>query len=542
VTQTVHSGLVSHPEIEIRLATRWQFSSTKKYEQDFAALPILSNSAKRLKILLLEPFYPSAATWGSAKVEQGFIPPIGLISVYSFLKYRGYNVEFLDTQFDDYNDNTLKQRLSESSYDVVGIPVFTSTADFAFSTAKLVRDILPNSKIIFGNIHASSQPELTIAQCPEVDFIVKHEGEFTLDELLRSIADNDVSFENIRGIAYKKDGKFHENENRPFISDLNILPPNFYCDIDLSRYIPHPTQYAALPNYPIITQRGCPYSCTYCEASAILGKKIRHFSPERIVEELKILRDKHGARGVYFQDSTFTVNKKYTMSLVDLMQKEKLGLLWSCNTRADKVDDELCSAMHNAGCLQIVLGIESGNQQSLDVVSKQTTVEAQTKGVELIHKHKISTICSYILCLPGETEEMAWNTVNYAKRLGSRIAMFYLPVPYPGSVLYQSCVKDNGIHRASSWSDFLAIDFINPVYVNPLIGKENMARIYRQAFRDYYLTPRVWYSNIRSLMWGMPIGASLRGLNAFTHMFMRHSPGAPFGTLARSMAGSRVSR
>jgi radical SAM superfamily enzyme YgiQ (UPF0313 family) len=282
--------------------------------------------------------------------------------------------------------------------------------------------------------------------------------------------------------------------------------------------VPHPTQYVVLPNYPLVTQRGCPYPCTYCEASVILGKKARYFSVPRVIEELKILRDEKGARGVYFQDSTFTMNKKYVMELFEAMVRENVGLLWSCNTRADRVDEELCAAMREAGCRQIILGIESGNQRSLDLVKKQTTVEVQTRGVQTIHKHRIATACSYILCLPGETEEMAWNTIEYAKSLASRIGMFYLPVPYPGSVLYQACAEDGGIRPTDAWSDFLAIDFENPVYVNPLIGKARMQEIYRTAFRKYYSDPHVWWSNIRALGWGLPVGAGFRGLNALTSL------------------------
>jgi radical SAM superfamily enzyme YgiQ (UPF0313 family) len=212
------------------------------------------------------------------------------------------------------------------------------------------------------------------------------------------------------------------------------------------------------------------------------------------------------------------MNKKYVMELFNAMIKEDLGLLWSCNTRADRVDDELCDAMYESGCRQVILGIESGNQQSLDLVKKQTTVEVQTEGVRTIHRHGMSTACSYILCLPGETEEMALNTIRYARSLASRIGMFYLPVPYPGSALYQACAADGGIRRTEQWSDFLAIDFERPVYVNPLIGIERMQTIYRSAFRSYYSDPRVWMANVRGLWQGLPLGAAFRGLHALTAM------------------------
>ena len=511
----VSSGLTSHPAIPIRVANDKSYNALESYGPLLSALGPLSEATKALRVLLLEPLYPASAAWGTAKVEQGYLPPLGLISIYGFLKHRGYQVDFIDTQFGDWNEVTLAEHLSTHAYDVVGIPVFTSTADFCFSTAELVRRTLPRATIVCGNIHASSQPELTLRQCPVIDYIVKHEGEFTFDALLRSIASGaQQSVTEISGLAFIRDGVYVETPNRPFIGDLDILPLGFYNDLDLTRYVPHMTQYVVLPNYPVVTQRGCPYPCTYCEASVILGKKARFFSVERVVDELRLLRDEKGARGVYFQDSTFTMNKKYVMELFEAMIKADLNLLWSCCTRADRVDDEICEAMYMAGCRQIALGIESGNQASLDLVRKQTTVERQTEGVRMIHRHRISTICSYIVGLPGEDEEMAWNTIQYAKSLGARIGMFYLPVPYPGSALYQACEADGGLRRANRWSDFLAIDFDDPVYVNPRIGKERMQALYRRAFRDYYSDPRVWWGNVRALLNGMPIGAAFRGVHA----------------------------
>jgi len=271
-----------------------------------------------------------------------------------------------------------------------------------------------------------------------------------------------------------------------------------------------------------MTQRGCPYSCTFCEASSILGKRRRIFTPERVIEELKILKNEKGAKGIYFQDSTFTINKRYSLKLFDLMIKEKLNLKWTCNTRTDHVDDEICDAMYKSGCRQIAFGIESGNQESLDVIKKHVTVERQEKGIQTAHKYKISTMCSYILCLPNENEEMVLNTINFARRMASRIAIFYLPVPFPGSALYQSCAKTGGIRKTDSWSDFLAIDFKNPVYINPLIGKKRMQELYKLAFRRFYASPRVWYSNFRSLFWGMPLSSALMGVRAVSSILGRN--------------------
>jgi len=188
--------------------------------------------------------------------------------------------------------------------------------------------------------------------------------------------------------------------------------------------------------------------------------------------------------------------------------------LWSCNTRTDRVDPELLALMYEAGCRTITYGIESGNQQSLDVLKKNIKVEKQEEAVNWTHKSRISLLCSYILCLPGETEDMVQNTIDYAKRLGSQMTLFYLPVPYPGSELYKVCKSTGGLRETKDWSEFLSVDFDNPVYINPLIGKERMRYWYKRAYRQYYTCPRVWLNGLKSLAWNGGFHRYLRGINA----------------------------
>jgi radical SAM superfamily enzyme YgiQ (UPF0313 family) len=290
-----------------------------------------------------------------------------------------------------------------------------------------------------------------------------------------------------------------------------------------------------------VSQRGCPYPCTFCEAHVALGKKLRLYSPKRVIEELKILKYEKGARGIYFQDSTFTMNRKYIAQVFELMIKEGVNdLLWSCTTRTDRVDPELLSLMYAAGCRNILYGIESANESSLKVIRKGISAERQAEGVAWTHKARITMLCSYILCLPGETEEMVDNTVQYAKRLAAQMSLFYLPVPYPGSDLYKVCKETGGIRETRNWSEYLAIDFDDPVYVNPLIGKERMRYWYKRAYLEYYASPRVWMSNLQALYWNGGISRYLRGANALRALVLHkagnlsrqpyHQAGAPKAT------------
>ena len=192
-------------------------------------------------------------------------------------------------------------------------------------------------------------------------------------------------------------------------------------------------------------------------------------------------------------------------------------------TRTDRVDPDLLALMHEAGCRNILYGIESANESSLQVIKKGITAERQAEAVGWTHKAKITMTNSFILCLPGETEEMVHNTIKYAKRLAGQMSLFYLPVPYPATDLYAACVKDGGIRQHQDWNEFLSIDFDDPIYVNPLIGKERMQYWYKRAYMEYYSSPRVWASNARALMWNGGINRYLRGVNALRALVLHRS-------------------
>jgi anaerobic magnesium-protoporphyrin IX monomethyl ester cyclase len=476
------------------------------------------------KILLLEPYYPPEAAWGSLKVELGYFTPLGAISIYRWLSEKGYDVEFFDTQFGDFDAEGLKIFLKKGQYNMIGLAVFTPTASYVFETAKLIKEVLPDCIIVYGGVHATDMSKECFEESLECDFVIRREGELTIVELIETLKAGNTDFSNIEGLSWRQDFEtIVENPDRPLIPDLDDTPLGIFGDLDLTRYVPHPTQYINLPNYAIFTQRGCPYPCTFCEASTALGKQLRVFSPERVIEELKILKFEKGARGLYFQDSTFTLNRKYVVELLRRMIKEGLNdLLWSCNTRTDRVDPELLSLMYEAGCRNVVYGIESANQQSLDILKKNIKMEVQEEAVNWTHEAKLSVFCSYIICLPGETEEMVQNTIDYAKRLGAQMASFYLPVPFPGSELYKVCKENGGLRETSKWSEYLSIDFDNPVYINPIIGKKRMKYFYKKAYREYYTCPRIWLNNLKSLKWNGGLYRYLRGINVLRALYLHN--------------------
>lgn len=466
-----------------------------------------------MSTLLLEPLVSDSAKWGRFSAGKGFVPPMGMFSIYSYLKSKGREVRFIDTQFGEFGEDEIRGLLaSDKNIRTVGIPVFTNTAFHSFRTAKLCKEANPAVKVVLGGVHATAMPERSLRECPSADYVVLGEGELTMDELVGRIEAGRPAGD-VQGVAYMQVGRYVQNECRPLIKDLDSLPLTAYEDIDLSRYVPHPTQYKVLPNFPMLTQRGCPYKCTFCDASLVHGKQVRQFSVDRIISELELLVGKHGAKGIYFQDSTFTMKKEWAAQLFEKMIAKGFRLQWACNTRVDRVDPELLKLMKRAGCWMINYGIESANQQSLDMLKKGTTVEQAVKAVADTKKAGIDLTCNFILCLPGEDAAMVENTIRFSKQLFADMSLFWLPVPYPGSELAEICRREGGLREGAKWEDYISFDFDNPVYVNPLIGAAGMREYYRKAYRSYYMNPRY----ILKALWKL---RTLDGIRRYFRGFM----------------------
>lgn len=453
-----------------------------------------------MKILFLQPLVSTEALWGRFKKGMGFVPPLGIISIAGYLESKNYNVAICDAQLDQFTEKDLEKFLLKERPDLIGIPAFTNSIAQCFKTAEICKRALPKAMVVFGGVHATIMPKQVLDDCPSVDIAALGEGEYIMEDIARYVQFGSPILADIKGIAFRdNNGQAVINERWPFIDNFDDLPLPAYHLLDMSRYNPHISQYKLLPNFPIIVQRGCPFNCVFCSAHLVHGRKVRFKSVARTIEELKLLKEKYKARGVYFQDSTFTINKDFVRQLCEKMIDEKLNLAWACNTRVDCVDEELLKLMKKSGCWLVVYGVESGNQKSLDLLHKNITLSQIEKTIKLTHKLGLNSLTSYILCLPGETLADCINTINFARKLASPMSLFYLPIPYPGTELERICQEEGGIRSDAKWSDYSSVDYSNPIYINSKIGREGMQKIINLAYRRYYTTPKVLLNNLLSI-------------------------------------------
>jgi len=354
---------------------------------------------------------------------------------------------------------------------------------------------------VLGGIHGTIMARETLESSHYIDYIVLGEGEKSFNRLLECLESNTLgNISQIQGIAFKPQGKIVLNppDHKNFLTTQEFPFPA-YDLFPMKKYISQPTYSKKFPSYSILCSRGCVYKCAFCN-DAVFGKTVRYKEVDSVIEEIIHLKKKYKAKGLIFQDSTFTVNNKWVEEFCKKMIRKNMNLPWACSSRVDTANEKILRLMKKAGCWQILYGIESANQKSLDLVKKGTTVEQNTETLELSMRLGIITYASYILCLPGETREDALNTIRYAKKIASHTALFYLPVPYPTTNLWDICKQHGILRENAAWEDYGAWDQTNPVYINPLIGKEEMKKILNYAYMSYYLTPKVILRNLKEIL------------------------------------------
>lgn len=332
--------------------------------------------------------------------------------------------------------------------------------------------------------HATELPKKTLQKNLGLDFVILGEPEITFRELIKNLETKIHDFGKIKGIAYRVQGKVKINEKREFLANLDELPIPRHDLLPLNKYV---FPFMASKFTFVLSERGCPFPCTFCRQPIMWERKVRHRSPESIIKELKILK-KIGLEEFIFHSDTFTIDKDIVMKLCQMMIDENLNFKWACNSRVDTVDEEMLKLMKKAGCWMIAYGIESGSQEILEKCKKEITVKQVEKAIRLTHKIGIKVYGYFIIGLLGETQKTIEETIGFAKRLPITFAIFHTASPYPGTKFYKQ-VKEKGWLTSEKWKE---IDQGRASSVNypQLSGEEIMIGI-KRAYRLFYLRPRV---------------------------------------------------
>lgn len=460
-------------------------------------------SIHNLRVLLQEPLVPSSVTYGIYSSSAGnAVFPYGPASLARYIHSRGYDVTYLDPGLQRMESKEYLSYIENQRFSIIGIGSTTINIDHALATFELIKRRFPDITTVLGGIHSTLLPVETMHTSKAIDYIVLREAEKPLFRLLECVRKQDFEgVKKISGICYREKSNVTVN---PFAPGDHLLPEEIpiplFGILPMEKYVAQITFSKAYPTYSVIASRGCPFQCSFCNASDVLGKKLRHKSINTVLDEIRILKDEFGAKGIMFHDSTFTANRKWLKLFCHSYRESRLDLPWSCNSRADTIDETLALEMKEAGCWLVSFGIESANQKSLDLLKKGTTVEQNKRAVKLCLAQGLCVNTNYILCLPGETSSDTMNTIRFARKMGNHLASFNLPIPFPKTGMRERIERMGVLRDDAPWSDYSGWDFTNPVYINPLIGRENMKNLRRRAYRSFYTNPNVWYRNCKELI------------------------------------------
>jgi anaerobic magnesium-protoporphyrin IX monomethyl ester cyclase len=415
------------------------------------------------------------------------LPPIGLAYVAASLEKAGFQVEMLDNYVLNKPIDEIKQTIRRLNPEIVGITCSSATYNQCVETAKVVKETLPSCKVVVGGWHPSYVPE-SMLQHPEVDYVVMGEGEHTMVALATHIAKSEEDeVATIPGLAYRRKDRMVTNPQR-FISDLDEVPFPARHLLPMHLYDRTIEFLRAKPVDTVNVVRGCPYNCAYCETRKLWGRTCRAFSPIRVVAELEHMISNYGTKGVYFVGDNFTIRKKETAEICELLKKQKLDLEWVCDTRVDLVSRDLLRTMKAAGCRTIWFGVESGSPRILKRLNKGITLEQALQAFELCKEEGLQTSCSFILGIPGETVRDMEATFKFAKKLNPDWCQFNIFIACPGSGLYDEVLKKHLYDRQEGFLLFVKTEEFD---------YQSLLKIQRRFQSDYDLSPKRILSKMR---------------------------------------------
>jgi len=382
-------------------------------------------------------------------------PVFGICYISACLKLAGIDCRIFDAYFNSWSEEKTIEEVVEYNPDVIGLTAMTHEIIQAAQIASQLKERMSIPAIV-GGCHVTALPGGTLEEFSVFDYAVYGEGEKTVIELVNFLQQNGLSEpSNIAGLAWRDtEGNIRVNEPRgPTTSlELDMLP---YPDV--TDYYNGPRALVGKNSfYPMLTSRGCPYSCAFC--MQVMGRKVRRRSAENVIDELEYAISNYGAHTFCFDDEIFLFNNRDTRELLQLMIDRSLPkrIQWSALARADLVTPDLVNLAKKAGCFRLEIGVESGDNEILKAINKGITVEQVRNAVKIIKDSGILVSTYFILGHPNETLETIKRTVNLVVELNTDTIAIGLMVPYPGTKIYEMAHREEGGYRllTEDWSQY----------------------------------------------------------------------------------------
>lgn len=435
-----------------------------------------------MKVVLINP-----GTGQAERIEnQAAWPPLGLLYIGAVLQNSGHEVKVIDNARIQLPIKSVVERVKMEDPGVVGVSVLTPTFKQGIKIAGVIKEEMPDTKIVFGNYHATFTFDKLLTKYPLVDYVVLGEGEYTFLELINSLEKGEKTNE-VRGIAFRHNGGVVKTPSRPFIKELDKLP---FPDRTLLEQEYRSELVGILGSSgkftTLLTSRGCPYNCRYCACSAFSLRMVRFRSPESVVEEMRLLQSE-GYEEVGFVDDNLLLERRRIEKIFDLMNERGIKLdLWA-EGRVDQASREVLKKFAKVGCKTIYFGVESGSQKVLSYYGKNISPDLSRRAILNCKKAGIDNVIgSFIVGAPIETKKDIEQTFDFALNLeGMDFPQMNVLSLSPGMDLWDEAVKNGYLDEEKNWEGAIAAVNVYPSHLK----EEELCRMIDNFYMKFIKRP-----------------------------------------------------
>ncbi len=368
--------------------------------------------------------------------KLGLYPPLGILVLAGALERAGHTVKVVHPDLgymatveqgrqQDFVPHLIESLVSTRA-DVFGFSTICSSYPLTVRLARMVKDMVPSSRILLGGPQASVVDFETMNAFPWIDMILRGEADESLPNLLKSIAsDGDVT--SVSGLTYRKASEVFRAPNAPLLSELDrVASPAYHlyeAAVDIDRF-------------PLELGRGCPFSCEFCSTNLFFSKRFRLRSPHIVFNEMIKVNQQYKVTDFELVHDMFTVDRKRVVGFCQYLLDQNSEFTWSCSARTDRVDEELLELMHNSGCSGVFFGVETGSQRLQSIIRKNLDVQHSRRMAQYVDKLGMNATASLITGFAEETEQDFRHTVDFflsMLRLDSVEPQLHLLSPLPGT-------------------------------------------------------------------------------------------------------------
>lgn len=465
-----------------------------------------------MRIMLINPFGSSwIGRFRDSTETAGRMAPIGILSIAAYLSQKGFEVAVIDCRMPATLAQETIKKILMFNPDIVGFTATTSGFMDAYRIAEVLKNANPGIRIVFGGVHVSALRGSILNNFPSIDYLITGEGEKAMAELASA-----VSLDSIQGLVYRNGSEIKDNGIPTDLCDLDSLPFPAYKMLDgfPKTFQPPLFNYPKAPSASIISSRGCPYQCSYCDRS-VFRKSFRYNSSDYLYEQMVFLKKEFNIQHIFFYDDIFTFNRKRIDEFCSLMLKKPLRMTFNCAVRVGHIDDALIKMLKLAGCWMVSVGIESGDRNLLERHKSNMDIEEMKSTVRRLQQCGIRVKGLFMIGLPGETEESIQKTSDFIETLRLDDLNMLKFTPFPGSPIYKT-VREEGEFK----EDWELMNCLNFVFVpNGIASRERLDELYRKSVKRFY-TSKNWLSKFGPLLLKSPHSTCrmIRNLPTFLRM------------------------